>query len=201
MYLVIQTSVNKSLKIKKRFYQSFQVKVKAWVSGNTKHKCWLHVQASGISIPYVTKIYWNMLQNIMQYITQYIWETSAYFSIYTNLSMHWQYGYILIHTNIFRNEDKNTSNIHKVWSFIEYILHIQSWPKISAPVQFCQKMQHFSQKIVPVANVLVFTCLLFLFALQQHKTTEKKSQTWSNFTQNSKMDWTKWLAPCQNSKK
>ncbi len=53
---------------------------------------------------------------------------------------------------------------------------LQSWPKISAPLQFCQKMQHFSQKIVPVANVLVFMCLLFLFALQQHKKSrEEKS--------------------------
>ncbi len=55
-----------------------------------------------------------------------------------------------------------------------YIYYVQSWPKISAPLQFCQKMQHFSQKIVPIANVLVLTCLLFLFALQQHKKIVEK---------------------------
>ncbi len=48
--------------------------------------------------------------------------------------------------------------------------------KISAPLQFCQKMQPFSQKIVAVANVLVLSCLFFWFAFEQHKKTEKKSQ-------------------------
>ncbi len=38
------------------------------------------------------------------------------------------------------------------------------------------KIQHLSHKIVPIANVLVFMCLLFLFALQQHKKNrEEKS--------------------------
>ncbi len=54
-------------------------------------------------------------------------------------------------------------------------MYVQSWPKISAPLQFCQKMQHFSQKIVPIANVLVFTRLLFLFALQQHTKNREES--------------------------
>ncbi len=32
-------------------------------------------------------------------------------------------------------------------------------------------MQHFSRKLFPIANVLVFKCLLFLFVLQQHTHT------------------------------
>ncbi len=36
-------------------------------------------------------------------------------------------------------------------------------------------MQPFSQKIVAVANVLVLTFKFFLFALEQHKKTEEKS--------------------------
>ncbi len=46
-------------------------------------------------------------------------------------------------------------------------------------------MQPFSQKIVAVANVLVLT-FIFLFALEQHKKIEKKSQIWYNSTQNPK---------------
>ncbi len=52
-------------------------------------------------------------------------------------------------------------------------------------MQFCQKMKPFSQKIVAVANVLVLTCLFFLFALEQPK-KQKKSQIWYNSTQNPK---------------
>ncbi len=56
--------------------------------------------------------------------------------------------------------------------------------KISAPLQFCQKIQSFSQKIVAVANVLILTYFLFcFFSLEQHK-TEKKSQIWCNSTKN-----------------
>ncbi len=56
---------------------------------------------------------------------------------------------------------------------------LQSWLKISAPLQFCQKMQPFSQKIVAVANVLVLMCSFsFFFALEQHN--------WYNSTHNPK---------------
>ncbi len=52
MYLCIQTYVNKSLKVKNEL--SFRMKVKAWVVRLYKHtlvcKCWLHLQASGISV-------------------------------------------------------------------------------------------------------------------------------------------------------
>src|SRR4029434_1964959 len=58
-----------------------------------------------------------------------------------------------------------------------HLLHIQSWTKILAPLHFCQIMYHFSQKIVAITNVLVFTCLFLLFALEQHKKAEKTSQT------------------------
>ncbi len=51
--------------------------------------------------------------------------------------------------------------------------------KIIGNLEILSENQHFSQKIVPIANVLVFTCLLLLFAPQQHAhtKTEKKSQT------------------------
>ncbi len=49
---------------------------------------------------------------------------------------------------------------HIVFNSSQYY-HIQSWPKISPPLQFCQKMQPFSQKIVAVTNVLVLACLFF----------------------------------------
>ena len=50
----------------------------------------------------------------------------------------------------------------------------------------CQIMHHFSQKIVAMTNALVFTCLFLLFALEQHKKSEKKCQIWLDSTQNSK---------------
>ncbi len=56
-------------------------------------------------------------------------------------------------------------------------------------------MQPFSQKIVAAANVLVLTFIYFLFALEQLKKKQKKSQIWYNSTQNLKMHWTKLLAP------
>ncbi len=65
---------------------------------------------------------------------------------------------------------------------------------VTVSLQFSQKMQHFSQKIVPIANVLVFTCLLFLFALQQHKKNKEKSNL-IKFHKELKM------APSQNCKK
>ena len=46
---------------------------------------------------------------------------------------------------------------------------VQSWSKISVPLHFCQIMHHFSQKNVAITNVLVFTCLFILFALEKHK--------------------------------
>ncbi len=52
MYLCIQTYVNKSLKVKNEL--NFRMKVKVWVVRLYKHtlvcKCWLHLQASGISV-------------------------------------------------------------------------------------------------------------------------------------------------------
>ncbi len=47
-------------------------------------------------------------------------------------------------------------------------------------------MQPFSQKIVAAANVLVLTFIYFLFALEQLKKKQKKSQIWYNSTQNLK---------------
>ncbi len=75
------------------------------------------------------------------------------------------------------------TNIYIIYIYI----YIQSWPKILAPLQFCQIMQHFSQKIVPISNVLVFTYLLFLFALQQHK---KKREEKSNKISHRTQKWT-----------
>ncbi len=64
-----------------------------------------------------------------------------------------------------------------VYIYIYTHTHTQSWLKISAPLQFCQKMHYYFPKIVPIANILVFTCLLFLFALRQHK--KQRSQKWT----------------------
>ena len=58
--------------------------------------------------------------------------------------------------------------------------HIQSWPKILAPLQFCQKMQPFSQKIVAVANVLVLTCSFLWFAVEQQKKNRRKIKSDTN---------------------
>ncbi len=64
---------------------------------------------------------------------------------------------------------------------IYYIaLYIQSWPKISAPLQFCQKMQPFSQKIVLVLTFIYF----FVCIGTTQKKKQKKSQIWYNSTQN-----------------
>ncbi len=72
MYVGIKTSVNKSLKVKKDLS-----KVSTW-----EWKCeWcISVDCAGVwnLHPLCNRIYGNMLQNIMQYITQYILETSAY---------------------------------------------------------------------------------------------------------------------------
>lgn len=54
------------------------------------------------------------------------------------------------------------------------ILYIQSLPKISASLQFCQKYNPS------------LTCL---FLLQQHKITEKKIQMCYNSQQKPKNDW------------
>ncbi len=74
-------------------------------------------------------------------------------------------------------------------------IYIQSWPKISAPLQFCQKMQPFSQKIVAVANVLVLTFIFFCLHWNNTKKQRRKvkSDTIPHRTQ--KMHWTKLLAP------
>ena len=54
---------------------------------------------------------------------------------------------------------------------------IHACSNILAPVQFCQKMQPFSQKIVAVVNVFVLTCSFLWFVLeqQQQQTREEKS--------------------------
>ncbi len=72
---------------------------------------------------------------------------------------------------------KRLSELDQRWIIMQVTKHcwyIQSWPKIPAPLQLCQKMQHFSQKIVPIANVLLFTCLLFCLHCNNTKKLRRK---------------------------
>ncbi len=88
--------------------------------------------------------------------------------------------------------EKNIFMYIYLYLYITYI--IQSWPKISAPLQLCQKMQPFSQKIVAVTNVLVLTFIIIFVALEQYKKTEEKSNLIQFHTEPQKMHWTKLLA-------
>ncbi len=69
------------------------------------------------------------------------------------------------------------------------LLQLQSWPKISAPLQFCQKMQPFSENC--------FGTHIYFFCLHLNNTKKQrrkvKSDTIPHRTQ--KMHWTKLLAP------
>ena len=78
-----------------------------------------------------------------------------------------------------------------------YRINIQPWSKILAPLHFCQIMHHFSKKNVAITNVLVFTRLYILFALEQNKKSEeKKKKAKSDIPHRTpKMNWTKLLAP------
>lgn len=49
-----------------------------------------------------------------------------------------------------------------------------SWPKICAPLHFCQIMHHFSRKTVAMTNALVCSCRFLLFALERRKKSRGK---------------------------
>ncbi len=69
------------------------------------------------SIPLRNKTIWEYTANynVIYYIIHFhILETSAYIFQCTAIYALTIYGYILIHANIFRNEDKDKSNIHNV---------------------------------------------------------------------------------------
>ncbi len=50
-------------------------------------------------------------------------------------------------------------------------------------------MQHFSQKIIPIANVLVFMCLLFALQQQTHKNKQRREVTLDKISHRTKK-WT-----------
>ena len=60
-------------------------------------------------------------------------------------------------------------------------VHIQSWTKVLAPQELFQKMHNFSQKSVAITNVLVYTCLVPLSALGQHKKRRGKEANLTSF--------------------
>lgn len=87
---------------------------------------------------------------------------------------------------------------HKIFTSSNfYRQNAQSWLKLQAPLEFFQKMHNFSQKIVTIANVLVYTYLFSVCATTPKKARgQKKNHIWHHFTQ--KMGQTKLFAPFQN---
>lgn len=71
----------------------------------------------------------------------------------------------------------------------------QWWQKILITLHFYQKMQDFSQKVVPRTNDFVFTYFFLLFALEQHKKAENQKVKSDIISHKTKLDRKKLLIP------